>query len=168
MLGISVTLNINLINVILIIIFKILAGQLKKKIDDLMESSQSTFLPRRSILDSVICAQEIISICTKYNWLAYFLKLDLQKLLIRLSGHLFSRSSKFRALEIDGMDGFNPSQLWPLFSSYQWSVMNHCNALIPEYAFFYGFWHFDRTRVISYKYFLPFDLKFLHETLHWH
>ena len=58
---------ISLINDILKIISKVLAGRLKQKIGELVEPSQSAFLHGWSILDSVASAQEIISACTKYN-----------------------------------------------------------------------------------------------------
>ena len=47
---------ISLINGILKIIFKVLVGRLKKKINDLIDSSQYAFLYGRSIMDSVASA----------------------------------------------------------------------------------------------------------------
>jgi len=70
---------ISLINHILKTISKILPTRLKKKISDLIYPSQSTYLHDRSILDSVVSAQEIMIACTKYNWPAFFLKLDFAK-----------------------------------------------------------------------------------------
>ena len=70
---------VSLINHILKTISKILPTRLKKKISDLIYPSQSTFLQDRSILDSVVSAQEIMIACTKYNWSAFFLKLDFAK-----------------------------------------------------------------------------------------
>jgi len=86
---------ISLINGILKIISKVLVGRLKKKINDLIDPSQSAFLHGCSILDSVASVQEIISACTKYNWSAYFLNWTLLKLLTRL---IESLSSKFSIL----------------------------------------------------------------------
>ena len=53
--------------------------RLKQKIGDLIEPSQSAFLPGLYILDSVAFAQEIISACTKCKWPDNFLKLDFLK-----------------------------------------------------------------------------------------
>ena len=70
---------INLINGIQKIISKVLACQLKERINALIEPSQSAFLRGCSILDGVLIAQKIISTCSKYIWSAFFLKLDFAK-----------------------------------------------------------------------------------------
>ena len=57
---------INLINGIQKIISKVLACQLKERINALIEPSQSAFLRGCSILDGVITAQKIISTCSKW------------------------------------------------------------------------------------------------------
>lgn len=58
---------------------KLLAGQLKRVLDSLILISQSTFMPRRQLLDSVLVANEIVDYATRENKDCLLFKVDFEK-----------------------------------------------------------------------------------------
>lgn len=67
---------ISLLNSPYKIIAKVLSNHLRLILDQLVDSSQTTFVKQRSTIDSVATVEELIIACSKYKWIGLFLKLD--------------------------------------------------------------------------------------------
>ena len=66
--------------------------------------------------------------------------------------------------EFRGFTALSGELLW--VRCVQANLGSSCNTLNLEYIFFYGFRRFDLIRVILCTFLSPFDLNFLHVTLH--
>lgn len=70
---------ISLIHGVYKILMKVLATQLATKINQLINPLQSAFIKTRSIMDSVVLAQETVTTCSNNQWSALFLGLNFTK-----------------------------------------------------------------------------------------
>ena len=70
---------ISLLNAIFKIISKVLANRLCPHIHLLVDQAQSIFTKNRYILNSVACAQEILTASHNFNFEVIFLMLDFKK-----------------------------------------------------------------------------------------
>jgi len=68
-----------LLNTICKIVYKVLANQFRPHIHLLIDKVQSAFTKNKYILDSVVCAHEILATSHSSNLEAIFLKFDFEK-----------------------------------------------------------------------------------------
>jgi hypothetical protein len=80
-----------LLNVSFKIITKVLTNQIGLVADRIVSPSQTTFMPGRNILEGVIILHESIHELQRKKLDGFILKLDFEKLMIKLNGSFYSK-----------------------------------------------------------------------------
>ena len=110
---------ISLINGIIKIISKVFIGRLKKKINDLIDPSQSAFLMVAQFWIVCLLPKKLFQLAPDTISLTTFLNWTLLKLLTRLIDPLSSKFSMLMGSAIDGVVGSFLTQLRVFSNSYQ-------------------------------------------------
>lgn len=100
---------ISLIKSSLKIISKFLANHLSKKIDALVDSTQSAYIKGRCIINNIVTAQELIFHMQKQSTPGLILKVDFCKAFDMVDWDFLLELLKARGSEIDGWGGSRPS-----------------------------------------------------------